>query len=494
MGDLRCTAALQTPAGACVPLAGCRRWPAACCRAEGAHNAPVTTWRGWWLGCGIAAVLAGTALVRWDIAQRRDDFQAQARTAHRLLSQRAAELDAILATLALLAPEADAAARLPALHPQVLRVQRGAAADGPPLSFDAARRRFTLRRGQGKHALAIEVDIDRWRPADDWPFAADGPVAARLVLGDQAVVLNAGAPARGVTQGFVFGKRLGPPSLPFELQAQRQTGPTDWPWPALAALAAGAALVAAAGSALQRQRAARRRAEALLRLDRTARLNQLGEMAAGFAHELNQPLAAVLAGTQAARRMVEDEPLPPPALVEALDHAVAQTRRAADIVARLRRRVERPELAPDRQPLALRGALQHALALLAPELDAAGVQVALSGPELRVQADPVALDQILHNLLLNALQTLRDVPAAERRLDAEIAIDGAEGRFLLRDHGPGLAPEVLARLFQPFTSTRPGGLGLSLSETLALTMGGRLAAQNAVPHGAEFRLWLPLVP
>jgi hypothetical protein len=108
-------------------------------------------------------VLAGTALVRWDIAQRRDDFQAQARTAHRLLSQRAAELDAILATLALLAPEADAAAH------------------GPPLSFDAARRRFTLRRGQGKHALAIEVDIDRWRPADDWPFAADGPVAARLV-------------------------------------------------------------------------------------------------------------------------------------------------------------------------------------------------------------------------------------------------------------------------------------------------------------------------
>lgn len=445
---------------------------------------------GRWMGVWLAAtLLAGAVLVRWDIAQRREAFQAEARTAHRLLSQRAAELEATLATLVLLDPRPEAEARLPALVPQVLRVQRG---DGAALAFDPAARRFTLRRGAGAEAVAVEVDIDRWLPAPDWPFAADGPAAVRLVLGPQALVLAPGRPARGVTEGFVFAKRLGTEGLPFELQVQRATGPEDWPWARLLLVAAVLAAMAAAAAALQRQRAARARAEALLRLDRVARLNTLGEMGAGLAHELNQPLTAVLASTQAARRLVDDDA--PPLLREALDQAAGQARRAADVVARLRRRVEQPHAAPELQALDLRAAAQEALALLQPELCAAGVVATLAGPACRVRADPVALAQILHNLLRNALQALATQPAGPRTLALAVAPEAGHGVLTLRDDGPGLPPEVLARLFQPFTTTRADGLGLglSLSETLAVTMGGRLTAQNAAPRGAEFRLALPL--
>lgn len=449
-------------------------------------------WWGIWI---VATALAGAALVRWDIALRREAFQVEARTAHRLLSQRAAELEATLATLVLLAPAPDAEARLPALVPQVLRVQRG---PGPALSFDPARRRFTLRQGEGADAVAVEVDIDRWLPSADWPLAPDGPAAVRLALGSQVLVLAPGRPALGVTPGFVFAKRLGPASQSFELQVQRATGPEDWPWVRLLALAAALGLGVAAAAAWQRQRAARARAETLLRLDRVARLNTLGEMGAGLAHELNQPLTAVLASAQAARRMLDDDA--PPPLREALDQAAGQARRAADVVARLRRRVEQPGAAPELQRVDLRAAAQQALALLQPELQAAGVQAALQGPACEVRADPVALAQILHNLLRNAIQALAGQPAGRRSLALSVGVEGGHGVLTVRDDGPGLAPEVLARLFQPFTTTRPDGLGLglSLSETLAVTMGGRLTAQNVPPTaagtGAEFRLALPLDP
>ena len=92
-----------------------------------------------------------------------------------------------------------------------------------------------------------------------------------------------------------------------------------------------------------RQRAARSRAEELLRLGQVARLNTLGELAAGMAHELNQPLTAVLANTQAARRLLDDDPPELATARSAMAQAVEQARRAADVVGRLRRVVERPD-------------------------------------------------------------------------------------------------------------------------------------------------------
>jgi len=111
-----------------------------------------------------------------------------------------------------------------------------------------------------------------------------------------------------------------------------------------------------------------------------------------------------------------------------------------------------------------------------------------------VRAEPVALEQIVHNLLTNALHAVAQVPPAERRLDLAVGVDGAQGVLAVSDSGPGIAPDALSRVFEPFFSTRPGGLGLGLSlcETLAASMGGGLSCRNLETRGAEFRLVLPL--
>lgn len=476
----------------------------------------------WTLVWLLATAGLGLLIVRFDIAARREAFQAEARTAHRLLSQRAAQHDAILATLVLLDPAFAGdhpSARLPALYPQVLQVWRRDANGqwpGPSLAsaealsrasarpalaaVDAAAGYYDLVLAGSPASFALRIELARWVPWADWPFEREGAVKAELADGVQRLTLQAGRDAAGwragVTPGFVFEQALDTPSQPFVLHVQRATGPADWPWARLVTLAAVLAALAASAAALQRQRQRRRRAEQLLRLARTSRLNALGELAAGVAHELNQPLTAVMASTQAARRMLDDDPLPQATLQEALTQARDQARRAAEVVARLRRLVERPGGAAAVQPVVLGDAVRSALALLQPELRRLALRPRIDDAGATVAADPVALEQILHNLLNDALQAMDAVPAAQRRLRLRIDTEPGSGRGVLRlsDGGPGLATEVLEHLFEPFLSTRPGGLGLGLSlcATLADAMGGALSAQNGPAGGAEFRLELPL--
>jgi C4-dicarboxylate-specific signal transduction histidine kinase len=244
-----------------------------------------------------------------------------------------------------------------------------------------------------------------------------------------------------------------------------------------------------------RQRSMRRRAEELLRFGQVARLNAMGELAAGMAHELNQPLTAVLANTQAARRLLDEDPPDFAVARSAMGQAVEQARRAADVVGRLRRAIDRPQGHARREPVALEAAVRNALYLLEPECLRRGVRVAFEpAAPVQVLADPVALEQIVHNLLQNALQALDDVPEDQRRIDIETTARDGIGRLTVSDSGRGVAPDVLPRLFEPFFSTRQGGLGLglSLSETLASEMGGTLAADAGVARGARFVLGLPL--
>jgi C4-dicarboxylate-specific signal transduction histidine kinase len=229
-----------------------------------------------------------------------------------------------------------------------------------------------------------------------------------------------------------------------------------------------------------------------------ARLNALGELAAGMAHELNQPLTALLANTQAARRLLDEEPPDLPTARSAMGQAVEQARRAADVVGRLRRTIERPDGHGHREPVALQEAVRSVLHLLEPECARRGAEVAFDASAtapVRVLAEPVALEQIVHNLLINALQALDEVAPEERRIAIDVAAQGQRGQLTVSDTGPGVAPEALPRVFEPFFSTREGGLGLGLSlcETLAGKMGGALSAAHAVPRGARFTLSLPLV-
>ena len=143
--------------------------------------------------------------------------------------------------------------------------------------------------------------------------------------------------------------------------------------------------------------------------------------------------------------------------------------------------------------LAAKPDLAEAAINLGTALEAAGdTEGALAA--WRAALPPPGLRQILHNLLNNALQAMHAVPAAQRCLQLRIGIESGRGVLRLRDGGPGLTPDVLDHLFEPFFSTRPGGLGLGLSlcASLAGAMGGVLSAQNVAAGGAEFRLELPL--
>jgi C4-dicarboxylate-specific signal transduction histidine kinase len=215
-----------------------------------------------------------------------------------------------------------------------------------------------------------------------------------------------------------------------------------------------------------------------------------------MAHELNQPLTAVMASTQAARRLLADDPPELGTARGAMDQAVEQARRASEVVGRLRRAVERPDLSGQTQVVDLADAVRRALYLLEPECQRRGVTpVVEAATPVTVMAEPVALDQIIHNLLMNALQALEQSPA-QRALTVRVDHQAPWGRIQVIDSGPGIAPDALPRIFEPFFSTRAGGLGLGLSlcETLALHMGGALAAGANEPRGAVFTLTLPLSP
>ncbi len=512
----------------------------------------------------VLLALGGIGIVcAWHLAERRAAFDTEGRIAHRLLSQRAAQLDATLATLSLLQPPAAdlAEQRLPAVVGAVLQVLRRegegdepwpAASTGLRDALAAAERQsHTLRRAvlasadlpAGQYWLvqaalpasfALKVDARALVPTADWPYAAAaGPAAAGAGEsqrdGDAAASARdphangdrrGAPPAHGRTQvlltgpgagqrlrlagaddgdaalAFRFAKPLASDSQPFDLRVVRPLRLADLPWAGIVAWALLLTLAAWAWQLLQRQRSAQRRAQELLRLGQVGRLNALGELAAGVAHELNQPLAAISANAQAAQRLLDDEPADLERARQAMAQAVQQSRRAAEVVARLRRLVERPDTGARLQPCALQPALRGALDLLQPQTQqlAASVDLQADDEALQARADPVALEQILHNLLDNALHALAQVPAGQRRLRLRLRREGGMARLDVSDSGPGIAPEALPRLFEPFFSTREGGLGLGLSlcETLATGMGGGLSAAPADPRGAVFTLKLPL--
>ena len=469
------------------------------------------------LWCAITA-LGCVALARMELAQLQAAFETDARIAHRLLSQRVVQHDAVMATLALLQPAADASQpeqRLPSVYPQIINVQRrdreaswpdehlrvaetlSRALRRPVLAgADLARGRYQLVLAAEPTSYALQLDLRAVVPWSEWPMAPDtSPVRVTLEHEGQSFVLQAGRIHDGGWR-FEFHKHLAAESQPFDVVALRQVGWGELPWSWMLGWAALVAALLGAWLALLRQRTERQRAEELLRLGQVARLNTLGELAAGMAHELNQPLTAVLANTQAASRLLNDEPPELATARSAMTQAVEQARRASEVVGRLRRAVERPDRAAQLQPVVLQEAVRNALYLLEPEFKRRDVepQLEASAAPISVLAEPVALEQIIHNLLMNALQALEQVPARGRQLRVTLAIEGNQGVISVADSGPGIAADVLPRIFEPFFTTREAGLGLGLSlcETLASGMGGSLMAAHNAPRGAVFRLSLPL--
>jgi PAS domain S-box-containing protein len=247
----------------------------------------------------------------------------------------------------------------------------------------------------------------------------------------------------------------------------------------------------------QKQAEARQR-EQDLRLQRSARLASVGEMASTLAHELNQPLMALSNFAVAARALAAHGS--PEILAHALDEIVGQSRRASEIVKRVRAFIN-PQRA-QYQSLAMESLVTHAASLLKPELQrhGASLRLLLEDGGATVRGDRVLLEQVLVNLVQNALQAMQDQahqPAgtpAHRVIELSCRRAGAVLRIGVADRGPGIAPDQLEQVFAPFFTTKRDGLGLGLNicRTIVEAHGGFIDVENRAGGGAIFTFTLPI--
>ena len=226
-------------------------------------------------------------------------------------------------------------------------------------------------------------------------------------------------------------------------------------------------------------------------LDRVSRLETLSELSATLAHELNQPLAMILTNAEAAQALLAQASPNLTELSDILADIVSADRRAADVIRHVRALLERGE--PQREELMLDDAIRRVLRLLGNELDDQGVVVdlGLSADPPSVQADRILIDQVLLNLLNNACEAVAGNPTNERRVSIVTRAD--EDRVLLEvtDNGRGLSdPE---RVFEPFYSTKPEGLGMGLAIVRSVVNGhgGRVWAESAPAGGTKVYVALP---
>ncbi|PWV71825.1 ATP-binding protein [Halomonas sp. A11-A] len=240
----------------------------------------------------------------------------------------------------------------------------------------------------------------------------------------------------------------------------------------------------------------RRRAEESLRQTRdeliqAAKLAVLGQLAAGINHELNQPLAAIRAYAENARTFLARQRLESVDLN--LEQIVELTARMSEISAQLRQFSRKSgETLTAVSPVAC---FDYALRLFQTRLRDSDVEVIRRWPdqEVWVRADLVRLEQVLVNLIGNALQAMADTPSP--RLELSVEVRGDQVVLGVADNGPGIAEENLTRIFEPFFTTKSSGkglgLGLSISSRIVDDLGGRLSAANRPKGGALFTIRLP---
>ncbi len=239
------------------------------------------------------------------------------------------------------------------------------------------------------------------------------------------------------------------------------------------------------------EEAARHRQNELIHV---SRLSTMGEMATGIAHELNQPLSAIVNFANGCARRLRLGIGEKEELIAAMEQIAAQARRAGEIIKRLRGMVARKQ--PVREEVDLNTLVADACALISHDRRKLGVAVEfrLSRTPVVVRADPVQIEQVILNLLRNALDALEGRELEHRRLQITTGINAEGNAFIeVRDTGTGIAPEDLKHLFDPFFTTkkRGMGMGLSISQTIVTEHNGRISAYSVPGRGAVFIVELP---
>jgi len=243
---------------------------------------------------------------------------------------------------------------------------------------------------------------------------------------------------------------------------------------------------------LHAQGETRRRTAELAHMNRHA---TAGELSASIAHELNQPLGAILNNTEAAIAMLAT-PTPDLEEIRAILHDIKRDDdRASQIIMRLRRLLKRTEL--EMQDVDLNDVVREVFQLLAAEAASRGVVLSskLASQPLRIKADRIQLQQVVLNLVVNAIEALADRPADARNVVGRTMLaNGRSARVSIADSGPGIPGESLTQVFEPFfTTKRQGmGMGLSIARTIVEAHGGVIQAEHGDGGGAVFDVVLPL--
>lgn len=488
----------------------------------------------WLLVTAVASALFGV----FNLSRLGEAFDAEARTLHRVISQRADQHDALLTSLAAVAGNAEAgdssmrpvSEAMLRFYPRIEAIDVVTFAPAPRLVFTTretgpgpqdpallAAALAPLQPGQsvvrsageaGDYALVkrvptggVVMTIDARRLAEP-----DVPLEPGLVLllaapDGQPIARIGEEPARGPLPAFAFAKELGSRSQPLGLSLRRQPALGEaLPLPGLLIVAGVAGLGVLLGAYLLRERRAAREARQRAafhaqdaRFAHAARVNMVGEMASGIVHELTQPLTAILSQSQAGLRLARAQDAPAD-ILGVLEANARGAKRAGDILARLRDYIA--NRVPEPRPTALNDLVREVAELAKADLDRKGVTLTLqlAEAEPRALVDRVSIEQVVHNLLTNAVDAVEALPEPRRAI--VVTTGAAEGASFItvRDQGEGIPPENLPRLFEPFFTTKAGGglgLGLPLCERLVERFGGQVSAANDPAGGALFTIRLP---
>jgi PAS domain S-box-containing protein len=230
-------------------------------------------------------------------------------------------------------------------------------------------------------------------------------------------------------------------------------------------------------------------------LAHVARISTMGELAASLAHELNQPLTAILSNAQAALRFLSSKPSDIEEVREILQDIVKDNSRASEVIRRMRALVRKEEI--EFASLDLAGLIRDVVVLLHSDVILQNVKISLSLDEnlTTVLGDRVQLQQVVLNLLLNAFDAMKDCSALEREVKVRAEPYGANLlKVAVSDRGMGLSLDKLDKIFEPFYTTKGEGLGMGLSicRSIIEAHGGRLWAENNAGAGATFYFTLPV--
>jgi two-component system sensor kinase FixL len=221
----------------------------------------------------------------------------------------------------------------------------------------------------------------------------------------------------------------------------------------------------------------------------------MGEMSASIAHELNQPLAGIVSNAAAGQRFIDRGNVDQAEIRELLGDIIADGRRASDVVRGIRGMVRKEQVA--RRSVNLNEVVMDAVRMISPDavLRSCHVETSLDASLGDIEADPVQLQQVLLNLIINAFDAMRDAPISKRKVVIATKSNG-DGTICVsvRDYGVGISAEMQDSLFDPFFTTKNEGLGmgLAIAHSILESHGGTITAENPDGGGAQFRFVLPV--